>query len=72
MHAVPCLVALQCAASLFVLQVVLPFALVRQHVTKPGFPHVERAAQLATARLHDFRKVTAPLATCFAQRTNVP
>ncbi len=71
-HDVPCLVALQCAASLLMLQVVFPFAGVRQQVTKPGFPHVERAAQSATARLQDFGKVPAPFATCFAQRTNVP
>ena len=65
------MVALQCAASLLMLQAVWPFV-VRQQVTKSGFPQVERPAQSATARLQDFGKVTVPFATCFAQRTNVP
>jgi hypothetical protein len=57
------------------LQVVLPFALVRQQVTKPGFPQVERAAQSVTARLQRLESapvLTATLATRVAQRTNVP
>ena len=70
-HAVPCLVALQCAASLFVLHTVLPFAVVRQQVTKPGFPQTDRAAQSIAARLHPFGSVLA-FATCFAQRTKAP
>ena len=41
--------AMQRAASLVVLHLVLPLALVRQQVTKPGFPHVERDAHFVTA-----------------------
>ena len=67
-YAVPCRVALQCAASLFVLQLVLPFALVRQQVTKPGFPQTDRAAQWIAARLQRFGSVLA-FARRVAQRT---
>ena len=34
------------------LHFVWPFAVVRQHVTKPGFPQVDRAAHFTTAPLH--------------------
>jgi len=56
-HAVPCFGALQCAASLLMLHVVLPFAVVRQQVTEPRLPHVERPAQSTTASLHCFDSV---------------
>ena len=39
------------------LQVVFPFGVVRQQVTKPGFPQVDRAAQSTTASLHCFERV---------------
>jgi len=39
---------------LLVLHFVVPLELVRQQVTKPGFPQVERAAHFLTAPLHPF------------------
>jgi hypothetical protein len=42
-HAVPRLGALQWAASFATLHFA-PFGFVMQHVTNPGFPHVDRAA----------------------------
>ena len=66
---------MQCAASRLMLHVVLPFAVVRQHVTKPGFPQVDRAAHFTTATLHCFDSIpllSALFATCVAQRTYVP
>jgi hypothetical protein len=42
-HAVPFFGALQWAASFAILHLV-PFGFVMQHVTNPGFPHVDRAA----------------------------
>src|SRR5262249_6087008 len=57
------------------LHFVLPFAVVRQHVTKPGFPQVDRAAHLTTADLHCFGNVPlrmALFAICVTQRTNLP
>ena len=74
-HAVPFLDGLQSAALLFVPHVVVPFAVVRQQVTKPGFPQVDRAAQCFTAPLHCFGSVpafTASFATRVAQRTKAP
>src|SRR5579862_1251950 len=62
-HAVPCFGALQCAASRLMLHLVLPFTVVRQHVTNPGFPQVDRASHATTARLHCFESV--PLLTAF-------
>lgn len=53
------------------LQVVLPFALVRQQVTKPGFPQTDLAAQSITARLQRFGSVLA-FARCLTQRTKAP
>jgi hypothetical protein len=44
--------ATQSVTSRFTLQRVVPAALVRQQVTKPCFPQVERAAQRITAPLH--------------------
>jgi len=43
-HAEPPDGGVQWSASRFVEHFVAPFALVRQQVTKPGFPHVDRAA----------------------------
>jgi hypothetical protein len=56
-------------------QVVVPFAVVRQQVTKPGFPQTDRAAQRLTAPLHCFGSVlafTAAFAKRVAQRTKAP
>jgi hypothetical protein len=54
------------------LHFVAPLALVRQQVTNPGLPHVERAAQDFTVPLQ--RLVSRPafraaFATCMAQLT---
>jgi hypothetical protein len=48
-HADPPLGGLQVAASRFRLHLVTPLALVRQQVTAPGLPHVERATQRLAA-----------------------
>jgi hypothetical protein len=66
---------LQRAALLLVLQVVVPFTVVRQQVTKLGFPQADRAAQCFTAPLHCFGSVlafTAAFARPVAQRTKAP
>ena len=47
-HALPPLGALQAAAFFLIEHLVTPLRLVRQQVTKPGRPHVERAAQRCT------------------------
>ena len=67
-HAIPCLAGLQSAALLLVLHLVVPFAVVRQQVTKPGFPQTDRAAQWIAARLQRFGRVLA-FARRVAQRT---
>ena len=63
-------------ASVFLmLHLVLPLAVVRQQVTKPAFPQVDRAAQCFTAPLQRFGSVpafTASFATRVAQRTKAP
>ena len=51
-HARPPLGALHLLALDFTVHFVVPFALVAQHVTLPGFPQVDLAAQRTTARLH--------------------
>src|SRR5581483_6166779 len=51
-HAVAPAGAVQCAASCLILHFVCP-AFVTQHVTAPGFPHVDRAAQRFSALAHD-------------------
>jgi hypothetical protein len=56
----------------FVLQRVAPDALVRQQVTNPGLPQVDRAAQRFTSPLQLRGKRSAParaLATAAAQLT---
>jgi hypothetical protein len=53
-HAAPPAGAMQCSASRFVLHFVFPDELVRQHATKPGLPHGERAAHFFTAPLQYF------------------
>ena len=66
---------MQAPELLLVLHFVVPVAVVRQQVTKPGFPQVDRAAQCFTAPLHCFDSVpafTASFATRVAQRTKVP
>jgi hypothetical protein len=73
-HAVPPLGALHAAALLFVEHfVTVPF--VRQQVTKPALPHVERAAHLTTAPLQFAGSVwaaTAALATPATHFTYCP
>jgi hypothetical protein len=71
-HAVPCRIGLQSAALLLMLHFVVSCVLVRQHVTKPGFPQTERPAHETTAFLQAADRVpafTAAFATCFAQWT---
>jgi hypothetical protein len=70
-HAVPPLGAVHELAVLLVLQLVLPFVLVRQHVTKSGLPHVERDAHLTTAPLQLLLSSTV-FAVCAAHETYVP
>ena len=56
----------------FTLQDVSPVAVVRQHVTAPGLPQVERAAQRTTTPLHSRPRRsarTSALATVDAHRT---
>jgi len=48
-HAEPPFGALHLSALDFVEHFVAPFAFVRQHVTNPGLPQVERAAHFLTA-----------------------
>jgi len=52
-----------------------PFALVRQQVTKPGLPQVERAAQWVMSPRHCERRAplsTASFTTCATQLTYAP
>ena len=51
-HTCPPLGALHDDARRFTVHLVVPFDFVRQHVTAPGFPQVERAAQRRTADWH--------------------
>jgi hypothetical protein len=48
-HALPPYGAVQRAADDLIAHDVRPVLVVRQHVTKPGFPHVDLAAHLRTA-----------------------
>jgi hypothetical protein len=48
-HAEPFFGALHLSALDFVEHFVTPLALVRQHVTNPGFPQVDRAAHFLSA-----------------------
>jgi hypothetical protein len=48
-HAVPPCGGTHDAALFFVVHFVFPVAVVRQHVTNPGFPQVERAAHFFTS-----------------------
>lgn len=69
-QALPLRGALQRRPLRLMLQWLLPPALVRQQVTKPGCPHVERAAHAITSSLHCLRSVpavTAFFATVFTQ-----
>src|SRR5262245_26125481 len=68
---------MQRLASLLVLHFVMPAELVRQQVTNPGLPQVERAAHLLTAPLQylgrsDGSAFARSLATCAAQLTYAP
>jgi len=58
-------------ASEFLVQRVSPRAFVRQQVTKPGRPHVERAAHATTARKHSLDRPAAR-ATSPTHRTYAP
>ena len=53
------LFAVHDAASFLILQLVAPFGFVRQHVTNPGLPQLDRAAHFFTAPLHVFGRVPA-------------
>lgn len=71
-HALPPRGATHLAALERMAQLVSPFGDVRQHVTTPGRPHVERAAQRWTAFLHVGRSAscsTRARATPSAHRT---
>jgi len=71
-NAVPRRGASQSAASLLIEQVVSPWRLVRQQVTKPGRPQVDCAAQVTTASSHSGRSdpsSTAASATSSTQST---
>jgi hypothetical protein len=59
-------------ASDFRVQRVSPRAFVRQQVTKPGRPQVERAAHATTARRHSLDRSPAARATSPTHRTYVP
>src|SRR5262245_23998981 len=61
-HPRPFLGALQCAASRRIAHVVAPAARVRQHVTNPGLPHVDLAAQRLTSPLHVLGRIPAATA----------
>jgi hypothetical protein len=68
MQALPLRGALQRRSRRLMLQWLLPPASVRQQVTKPGRPHVDRAAHAVTSSLHCLRSVpavTASFATLF-------
>ena len=74
-HAEPPFGALHFEASLLVEHFVLPFEFVRQHVTKPGFPHVVLAAHLITLPLQFLGSIFASarsFATVLAHFTNWP
>jgi len=71
-HAVPPGGGLHASALRLMLHRVPPSAAVRQHVTKPGFPQVDWAAQLVTAPAHGGRRApfwTAAAATSSTQFT---
>jgi len=59
-------------ASDFLVQRVSPRTFVRQQVTKPGRPHVERAAQATTARRHSLDRPPVARATSPTHRTYAP
>jgi hypothetical protein len=61
--------ALHKAALRLVLQWTLPLALVRQQVTKPGLPQVDREAQRMTACLQLRGSVGLVFAACATHRT---
>jgi hypothetical protein len=70
-QAVPPGGAMHFATLLFVLHFVLPVLVVRQQVTKPGLPQIERAAHFFTKRAQDgFASVKS--ACCAAQLTYAP
>jgi hypothetical protein len=74
-HASPLRGARHESASRLVLQSVRPLAVVRQHVTKPSRPHVDRAAQRTTSPWHSCRRsplATASFATPATQLTYCP
>jgi len=74
-HAVPPCGGLQSSSRCLILHIVWPCSSVRQQVTKPGLPQVDRAAQRTTASLHSCRSdpsFTAASARCATQLTYVP
>ena len=56
-----------CAES-WTLHVIAPLACVRQHVTEPGFPHVDLDAQVLIAVAHSLEKLSA-LTACDTHAT---
>jgi hypothetical protein len=70
-HAAPPFGGLQLAALDFVEHVVAPFFVVRQHVTNPALPHVDRAAHLTTTPLQ-LLFVSVAFACFAAHLTNWP
>ena len=74
-HASPFRGARHASALRFVLQIVLPLAVVRQQATAPARPQVDRAAQLTTLPWHSCRRspfATASFATPATQLTYCP
>ncbi len=74
-QACPRLGGLHAAALGLMLHLVAPLASVRQQVTNPGFPQVDRAAQTFAARRQALGKppaLTAALATRAAHLTYAP
>src|SRR5262245_3388278 len=71
-HIDPPIGAVHFAALRLTEHFVLPAAVVRQHVTKPGAPQVDFLAHFTTAALHSFGSVplvAAFFATCATQWT---
>ena len=73
--AVPCLGALHLPASCLMEHFVTPLAVVRQHVTNPGFPQVDRAAHMWIGCAELFGSVpifTAAVRCCATHLTYAP
>src|SRR5881628_2582512 len=64
--------SVQAGELLLVLHFVVPLDLVLQQVTKPGFPHVERAAHFLTAPRHAFGSEVFAFTWCATHDTYCP